>query len=72
MLTQLPSVEADQAHSRVAATPTAPDPPVAGSVVSVVFSVIAQRVGGDGAVEVLVDEPQPVARTMTASAARPG
>ena len=57
MLNQPPSTVADQAHSRVAATPTVPDPPAAGTLVPPVFSVMAQRSADAGDVTVVLDEP---------------
>jgi hypothetical protein len=58
MLNQPPSTVADHAHSRVALTPTAPDPPAAGTLVEPVLSVMPQRSVSAGDVTVVLDEPQ--------------
>ena len=58
MVSQLPSTDADQAHSRVALTLSAPAPPDAGTVEPPPLSVMPQRGTVAGAVVVDADEPQ--------------
>ena len=66
MLSQPASDAADHAHSRAVVTVMRPVPPSAGTVASVALSVTPQRAIVDGAVTVVVDDPQP----LTAMAAR--
>src|SRR5687768_5282876 len=70
MLSQLASDAADHAHSRAVVTVMRPVPPSGGIVASVALSVTPQRAIVDGAVTVVVDDPQPL-RTMAAKNAAP-
>ena len=58
MLSQLASDAADQAHSRAVVTVIRPVPPSAGIVASLAPSVTPQREIVEGAVTVVVDDPQ--------------
>jgi D-aminopeptidase len=73
MVSQAASLVADHTHSRAVVTMMRPVPPSGGTVESVTPSVTPQRVIGEGAVDVDVDDPQaPIASVVSTAAMKNG